>query len=115
MSTLDTDWTPARVVATFDRPSNIDRAVLALYREQTADEQADQWTRHVNGRGFNATDAPFLSSLAQWIEKRGSLTVNQRAAALRRVRKYSRQLADLANAAQAHRDAAVTPSVRTLA
>ena len=38
---------------------------------QTADEKADQKTKHLNGIGFNAYDAKFASDLAAQIEKKG--------------------------------------------
>ena len=40
------------------------RGILAIYRNQTADEQRTACTKHRNGVGFTGPDAEFLSSLA---------------------------------------------------
>lgn len=43
------------------------RAVVAIYRLQTADEQVGDDTRHDNGIGFNSFDARLMSSFAKLI------------------------------------------------
>lgn len=72
-------------------------ALLKLYGEQTADEQTAGETKHYNGRGFNGADSRFLSSVAEFLKKRGFLTPKQKAAVRRRLVKYNKQLTALAN------------------
>ena len=73
-------------------------ALLKLYAEQTSDEQANGETRHHNGRGFNGTDSRFLSSVAEYLKKRGFLTDKQKYCVRRKLVKYNKQLTRLANA-----------------
>ena len=76
-----------------------------LYDRQTADEQRSQSTKHHNGRGFNAVDAKFLSSLAIQVRinktKGTILTPKQLQYARKCLRKYVNQLVEIANEAQA--------------
>lgn len=73
-------------------------ALMKLYAEQTSDEQANGETRHHNGRGFNGTDSRFLSSVAEFLKKRGFLTDKQKYCVRRKLVKYNKQLTRLANA-----------------
>ena len=43
------------------------RAVCAIFRRQTKDEQADETTRHSNGVGFSQAHAKVGSELAMWM------------------------------------------------
>jgi hypothetical protein len=82
------------------------RALVVLFERQTADEQSSEATNHLNGMGFNGTDARFGSSLAKQViafEKgeskyRYPLSRTQLEAARKMVRKYAGQLAKVANA-----------------
>lgn len=49
------------------RDDAVERAILAIYARQTADEQATKTTRHSNGRGFSGADASLGSYYARWI------------------------------------------------
>ena len=73
-------------------------ALRKLYAEQTADEQRAGETKHNNGVGFNGADSKFLSSVAEFLNKRGFLTTKQKAVVRRKLVKYNRQLTRLANA-----------------
>lgn len=73
-------------------------ALKNLYNCQTADEQTDADTRHANGVGFNAIDAPFLTSVSQFLMKRGFLTDKQKQITRKKLVKYNKQLTALANA-----------------
>ena len=75
-----------------------ERAIVALFKAQTPDEQYLGETKENNGVGFNGTDAEFLSSLAGWILQGRSLTPKQLVIAQRKVAKYAGQLARLAYA-----------------
>lgn len=73
------------------------RAVVAIWKRQTADEQQAQATAHKNGIGFAAFDAEILSSFAEQYNKRGSLSEKQIALARKRIVHYWRQLVEIAN------------------
>lgn len=73
-------------------------ALKKLYACQTADEQRAETTKERNGKGFNGVDAPFLSSVAEFLLKRGYLTDKQKACTRKRLVKYNKQLTELANA-----------------
>lgn len=84
-------------------PQWTERAILALYRLQTSEEQHNQQTVENNKRGFNGVDAPILSSFASWM--RGGtrhLTAKQLTIAQKRIGKYAAQLYGIANANECH-------------
>lgn len=72
-------------------------ALLKLYGEQTKDEQFEGETRYNNGVGFNGADSKFLSSVSEFLKKRGFLTPKQKAVTRRKLIKYNKQLTRLAN------------------
>lgn len=74
------------------------RALRKLYNEQTSDEQRNKTTKVRNNAGFNALDAKFLSSVANFLNAKGFLTDNQKAVVRRKLVKYTAQLTRLANA-----------------
>lgn len=74
------------------------RAIVAIYEQQTADEQENQTTSHLNGVGFSGVDAAFCSSLAQQITRGRTLSAKQIAIARKIMRKYAAQLVRLAEA-----------------
>lgn len=53
------------------------RALVVLYERQTSDEQAQEGTRHLNGRGFRPCHARMGSSMAKQFMKYGSLSDKQ--------------------------------------
>lgn len=73
------------------------RGITAIYRLQTKSEQITGLTHESNGVGFNGTDANFMSSLAEQLIKRGTLSEKQTAAARKVMAKYAGQLARIAN------------------
>lgn len=73
-------------------------ALKKLYAEQTADEQRSGNTKERNNRGFNGTDSKFLTSVAQFLIKRGFLTDKQKVVTRKKLMKYAGQLTRLANA-----------------
>lgn len=75
----------------------VKRGIIAIFKKQTADEQATHSTKHENGVGFNKIDCEFLSSLATQAIERGTLTKKQIAAGRKRILKYSQQLSRIAN------------------
>ena len=73
-------------------------ALKNLYNCQTADEQSSAETTHVNGAGFNAVDAKFLTSVSQFLINIGFLTDKQKVIVRKKLVKYNKQLTALANA-----------------
>ncbi len=72
-----------------------EKAVVAIYRLQTTDEQNSGETRHSNGVGFSGSDAEFGTSIARRIINGQSLTPKQEAVTRKMISKYSGQLAKL--------------------
>ena len=70
-------------------------ALMALYQQQTESERVSHSTHLYNGRGFNAIDAPILTSFAEFYQKRGFLTPKQIIAARSILFKYRNQLENL--------------------
>ena len=73
-------------------------ALKNLYNCQTSDEQSWGETTHANGVGFNAFDAEFLTSVAQFLIRNGFLTDKQKVLTRKKLVKYNAQLTRLANA-----------------
>lgn len=102
---MSRDWTESQITNLLQNNNKfLARAIVALYKLQTQDEQRAKLTRYRNDVGFNAIDADFLSDLAQSaIDAHGRtgkylLTTAQLNAARDRMMKYSAQLTDIANA-----------------
>lgn len=72
-------------------------AIKKLYDEQTEDEKEAGQTKHYNNVGFNGADSKFMSSVAEFLIRRGYLTEKQKFAARKRMVKYTKQLTRLAN------------------
>ncbi len=79
------------------------RAFHSLYERQTVGEQETHESHEQNGRGFTKFDADLLTDIAQKSEKHGSLTPKQTQLVGRRIRKYHRQLVEIANANEQRR------------
>jgi hypothetical protein len=84
----------AKVNGWLDKASTIQVAamLLAIYDRQTDGEQSSETTDHLNGMGFNGTDAAFGSRMAKWYQSKGFLSPKQDAAARKMLRKYWKQL-----------------------
>jgi len=74
------------------------RVIKLIWEKQTQDEKAIRDTRHRNNVGFNGADAQFLSSILESSNKYGgTLSHKQFYFAVKRMRKYTGQLADILN------------------
>ncbi len=93
----------ARLLEVNDRA--VARALVVLYQRQTADERSGGMTKHSNGCGFNASDAPFASSLAERVLGGKRLSATQLRLARRMLRKYAGQLLAVAEAKAASKEA----------
>ena len=78
--------------AQLSRRDVLERAIVRIYRNQTADEKRVEATTHYNGIGFTGADAKFLSSLATWVNRGKHLTDKQAYVANKKMQKYARQL-----------------------
>lgn len=74
-----------------------EKAVLAIYKLQTSDEQRGKFTNHENKVGFNKIDAEILTSFAQWLLTGRHLSQKQLSIAQKRIGKYSGQLYAIAS------------------
>ncbi len=68
------------------------RALLAIFRNQTADEQVSANVTHYNNMGFRCMDSEILTSFANQLQTRGSLSPKQMSIVHRLMPKYARQL-----------------------
>jgi len=68
------------------------RALLAIFKNQTADEQVSANVTHDNAMGFCATDSIILTSFANQLAQRGTLSAKQMTVVFRLMPKYARQL-----------------------
>jgi len=73
------------------------RAVLAIYDRQTEDEKDIRGTRHLNSVGYSGVDGEIMSSFARQIQKRNSLSPKQMVIARKKMKRYWRQLVEIAN------------------
>ncbi len=93
-----TTWTKERIQSLISQNAlALERGLLVVYANQTADEKASGDTHHDNGMGFTGADAKFLSSVAEWVKnsryREGfRLTPSQRASVLPLMLKYWRQI-----------------------
>jgi hypothetical protein len=76
----------------------VERAMVAIYNRQTADEQVSSDTKHQNGVGFTGADARLGTYYAKWVLKGNSLTGNHLMKARMMSQKYVRQLSEIATA-----------------
>lgn len=91
-------WTKEKVHALLDGNSKaVERALVAIYKRQTSAEQASLSTTQANGIGFSAFDAEFCSNLAQKVERGWRLSPKQIAVARNKMKRYHRQLCEVAN------------------
>jgi hypothetical protein len=73
------------------------RALEVVYDNQTADEQATQSTRILNGVGFTGTDGEILSSFAKQYSKWKRLSEKQMAIVFKKMPKYWMQVLAVAD------------------
>ena len=91
-------WTRTEIetlINTNDRA--VERAMVAIWERQTADEQETQDTRHHNGRGFAAWSARSGTYYAEWVRSGRRLTGKHLAKARKIALHHAGQLTDFAN------------------
>jgi hypothetical protein len=70
----------------------LERAIVAIYNKQTADEKNSEETKYHNGVGFSGADAHLLTYCAHWILSGKSLSGKYLALAKKKMVKYAKQL-----------------------
>jgi len=73
------------------------RPLLKMWARQTDSERADHTTKDHNKVGFSAFDAEFAGSLVEWHRKGRSFSRKQEASLRKMLKKYRKQLTDIAN------------------
>lgn len=91
-------WTEKEIVELLGKNNKaVEKAIVAVYNRQTADEKASYDTKHSNGVGFSGADAKFGTYLAKWILSGKSLNGKFLAQGRVLAVKYRAQLLDEAN------------------
>jgi hypothetical protein len=104
-------WTKEQIHGLLDRsPKAVGKALLAIAARQTAAELATHQTTEANGMGFNKFDAEFLTDVARKYRHYGSLTPRQLAVVRNKIKRYWRQLIEVANQSQVAPPALQLPS-----
>jgi hypothetical protein len=75
----------------------LERAIVALYKQQTLDEQKNESVLTTNHRGFSKPDAKLLSYYAKWILSGKHLNGKHLNSARNKTLKYAKQLTKIAN------------------
>ena len=89
--------TKTEIIALLDTSNlAVTRAVLAIHARQTVSEQASHQSSEHNKVGFNSYDAGFFSSIADQLNNGWNLTDKQINAARRGIKKYWKQLQQIA-------------------
>ncbi len=92
-------WTTEKIAELLNRNDKaVERAIVAIYERQTADEKASSVTCHDNTVGFSAFDAATGSYLARLIKRGFKLYPDKMAKARKIAVRYRRQLCEIANA-----------------
>ena len=96
-------WDKQKIQALLSRSDRaVMRAVVAIYRRQTSEEQVGMVTTESNGRGFGLYDAELLSNVAKTLLDGRPITEKQLAISRNKMKKYWRQLLEIANGCHLH-------------
>ena len=97
-------WDKEKIHKLLDNnPKAVMRALVAIYNLQTEDEKVSHTTRLRNDVGFSAFDAEFCTDLAKRVKNGYTLSAKQLAVARNKMKRYHRQLCDIANANDAQK------------
>ena len=92
------EWTEEDIITLLDnRQDAVERAILAIYKRQTAGEQITGHTIEANGVGFSSYDDKTGTYLATYILSNRHLTGIYIERARKLAKKYRRQLTEIAN------------------
>lgn len=91
-------WTKEEILANIETKENwACNALMAVFKNQTSDEQTGHYTKHTNSKGFTKFDAELLTSFAHQYSSKNWLSRKQLKIVRRRIPKYWRQLLAFAN------------------
>ena len=91
-------WTRTEIEAMINGNDRaVERAMVAIWERQTADEQASQTPNHHNGRGFCGWAARSGTYYAEWVRSGRRLTGKHLAKARKIALHHAGQLTDFAN------------------
>lgn len=76
------------------------KALLAIYENQTEDEQLTSATNHLNGVGFGGADAFILTRFAIQLKTRDFLSPKQMELVFHKIPRYSRQIIELSDSSK---------------
>lgn len=101
-------WTEQMILDLIDRADNavLFKMLHSLYERQTAHEQSSEYTRDRNDVGFSAYDAKFLTSVAKNAEQYKRVSNGQAPHIRKAMKKYRKQLVEIANANEQQRKGA---------
>jgi hypothetical protein len=86
-----------QIQALIDRDDKaVYRALYQIYQRQTESEQRTEDTKFRNDIGFSAADAKYLTYTAKWLIKYGKLDEYHLNKVRGRIRRYWKQLAEIA-------------------
>jgi hypothetical protein len=95
-------WTEQQIVDLLDRNDRaVEKAIVAIYERQTADEKSAEHTRHDNQVGFRQNHAKRMSYYARLIKSGKHLYPRQLELSRTWMKMYRKQLADIANKKEA--------------
>jgi hypothetical protein len=98
MTTTAKTWTLDEIKSLLD--SNklfVCKAIVKIFERQTEDEKQADATGHSNGIGYNGSDAFIMSKFAKFYMEKGFLTDKQLAIGQKKIKKYAKQLTNIAN------------------
>lgn len=91
-------WTKEEILANIQTKENwACNALIAVFKNQTSDEQLGHYTKHTNSKGFTKFDAELLTSFAHQYISKNWLSKRQLEIVRKRIPRYWRQLLALAN------------------
>jgi hypothetical protein len=97
MNKTETTWTRDKIDTLLHTSSRaVERAMVALFKLQTEDEQRDDQTRHSNNKGFCSWAARKGGYYAKWVESGRHLTGHHLERARKIALKHSNQLVKIA-------------------
>jgi len=96
-------WTKEKIVEMLNTNDKaVSRAVVAIYKRQTASERVSGTTQIQNNIGFNHADARYLTYCAEYVIKNNrQLSGKHLEKCRKRIAKYWKQLIDIANGKEA--------------
>lgn len=86
-------WTRSRVINLIEtRDEAAVRALLVVYRNQTAAEKSSHAATETNGVGFGQFDAEILTSFAEFYQRAGFLSAKQMQILKKKIVRYWKQV-----------------------